>query len=394
MTGTSPSFPQDDAHVGLYLHIPFCRTRCHYCAFISNPYDPDLADDYITSLCREFQLRREDGEHTELFRRAIVDTIYFGGGTPSLISPDRVAELIGECRSTFRMVAEPEITTELNPASVSGTSLGQLRAAGVNRASLGVQSLQDNELSAMGRRHTARDAFLTFEALRHAGFDNISVDLIAGFPGQTRASFARNIQGVLELRPEHLSIYLLELKPGTKLEAKIGDRELPPLDDDLAAELYEDLCSAVTRAGYEHYEISNFAREGYYCRHNLKYWSDEIYLGFGAGAHGMTGRARYANIEDPAGYRRSIASGKPPVGSVTELTPETRFKDALIMGLRLVSGLDLDRLGARYSVDARRFVLETIGDLHPAGLFVLDGHHLRLTPRGRLLSNTIFSRWV
>ncbi|MEJ2715807.1 MAG: radical SAM family heme chaperone HemW [Deltaproteobacteria bacterium] len=394
MNELNPVFPHDNARIGIYLHIPFCRTRCHYCAFVTNPYDPELADQYLRSLSREFQLQREPGRLAELFRNAIADTIYFGGGTPSLIRPDSVAELVSECRSTFRTVAEPEITIELNPASVIRAALRELLVAGVNRVSLGVQSLEDDELKGMGRTHTARDALRTFEALRNVGFDNISVDLIAGFPGQSRTSFARSIRRVLELRPEHLSIYLLELKPGTKLDAKIRSGELPPLDDDLAAELYEDLCSAVTSAGYEQYELSNFAREGLYCRHNLKYWSDEIYLGFGAGAHGMTGRARYANVEDVATYRECIDSDQLPVSSVTEMTPEVRFKDALIMGLRLVKGLDLDRLGARYGVDARDFVEKTIGDLHAAGLFMLDGHNLRLTPRGRLLSNTIFSRWV
>lgn len=394
MNELSPLFPSDSAHIGIYLHIPFCRTRCHYCAFITNPYDPELADRYISSLGREFQLQRERGGFTELFRKGIADTIYFGGGTPSLIRPDKLAGLVSDCRSTFPIVAQPEITIELNPATVSRESLRELLVAGVNRVSLGIQSLEDDELRAMGRTHTARDALLTFEALRDVGFDNISVDLIAGYPGQSRTSFARSVERVLELRPEHLSIYLLELKPGTKLEAKIRGQELPPLDDDLAAELYEDLCSAVIGAGYEHYELSNFAREGYCCRHNLKYWCDEIYLGFGAGAHGMTGRARYANLEDVATYRECIDSGRLPVASFTEMTPEIRFKDALIMGLRLVRGLDLELLGARYRVDAREFVVETIGGLHPAGLFVLEGHQLRLTARGRLLSNTIFSRWV
>jgi oxygen-independent coproporphyrinogen-3 oxidase len=274
------------------------------------------------------------------------------------------------------------------------SALFEFRQVGVNRASLGVQSLHDSELAAMGRLHNSKQAVQTYQDIRRAGFENISLDLIAGFPGQSRASLRDTLKKVGELRPEHLSIYLLELKKGTKLDSMIRDGRLPPPDDDLCADLYEDICLFAGKTGYEQYEISNFARNGLVALHNLKYWEDKVYIGFGPGAHGMTGRHRYANLENLQEYERAIRQSSLPFASLAELTPAGRFKDALIMGLRLVKGMDLQALGKHYQVDARTFVMETIGDLESAGLFTLAGHSLVLTAKGRLLSNTVFSRWV
>jgi oxygen-independent coproporphyrinogen-3 oxidase len=283
---------------------------------------------------------------------------------------------------------------EINPATAGRSAICEFRQAGVNRASLGVQSLDDTELAAMGRLHKANQAITTYQDLRYAGFENISIDLIAGFPGQSRKSLRESLEKVAELQPEHLSIYLLELKSGTKLASMIHDGQMPPLDDDLSADLYEDICLFAEKAGYQQYEISNFARKGRFALHNLKYWQDQRYIGVGTGAHGMTGRERYANLDDLEDYQQAIREDRLPLQSLTEMTPMTRFKDALIMGLRLVKGIDLDSLGKRYHVDARSFVIETIGDFQAAGLFELERDSLVLTPKGRLLSNVVFSRWV
>jgi len=323
-----------------------------------------------------------------------VDTIYFGGGTPSTLRPEHIAEVVDLCMSGFRVDPSAEITLEINPATVSRGGLIALRQAGVNRVSLGVQSLNDHELAAMGRSHTAREALETFGELRSAGFDNISVDLIAGFPGQSRPSLAATVRAVVELAPEHVSVYLLEIKEGTRLDALIRSGSMARPDDDLAVDLYEDMRSQLSEAGYVHYEISNFALDGYCSRHNLKYWQDAIYLGLGPGAHGMDGRRRYANITDLKDYFSVLDRGALPFDSVTTLTPWGRFKDALIMGARLVRGLDLKRLGQRYGIDAIEYVESTACDLREAGLFWLEGDVLVLTDRGRLISNTLFARWV
>ena len=394
MKDFSPAFPKEEGCGGIYVHVPFCRTRCNYCTFVTSPYNPAAVERYIAAVKKEITLWSSGSVSAELPSNFEVDTLYFGGGTPSLLDPPHVQELLEACQKAFVFIAHPEITLEINPATSDASTLRTLRRAGINRASLGIQSFDDAELAAMGRAHTVRDALTTFDDLRSAGFDNISVDLIAGFPGQTRASVGQSLRAAIGLGPEHVSVYLLEVKEGSRLESMIRTGIITGTDEDLAADLYLDICSTLTCADYVHYEISNFARKGRRSKHNLKYWSDRLYLGIGPGAHGMTGHARYANLAGLGEYERDVNQGRLPVGTWTGLTPETRFAEALIMGLRLVEGLDLAGLEERYCVDANAFVLETIGDLQDAGLFVLADNRLVLTERGRLLSNLVFSRWV
>ncbi len=394
MTAFSPKFPNDTEPAGVYIHIPFCARRCRYCGFISYPYERRQEEGYVQSLAKEISLRAQSRELQQTLKRIRVDSIYFGGGTPSLFSSQGIGSLIEACQAAFPVIDCPEITVEINPASGTSEQFGNMRLAGVNRVSLGIQSLNDEELRLMGRLHRADDAVAAFHELRSCGFDNISVDLVAGFPGQTLDSVRASVRGVLDLRPEHLSVYLLEIKEGTSLHADVQAGRVRPLDDDLVAEMYEEIWALAGKRGYEHYEISNFALDGHRSRHNLKYWHDSLYVGLGVAAHGMTGRRRYANIDDPEAYRAALNGGKLPEASSDQMSPETRFKDALIMGLRLVQGIDLDHIGRRYGVDAVRFVRDTTGDLEDAGLYAIQGSRISLTARGRLISNVVFSRWV
>jgi len=322
------------------------------------------------------------------------DTIYFGGGTPSLLRPETISAIIQTCDRLYPLTEAPEITLEINPGSFRPNALEYLRNRGVNRVSLGIQSLNDADLQLMGRGHSAAQAVRSFREIRVSGFDNISVDLIAGYPNQTRDSFRQSLESVLQLEADHLSVYLLELKSGTVLETMIRSGRLAAVDEDLAADMYDDLCELTHSAGFDHYEISNFAMPGRRSRHNLKYWQDDIYIGLGPGAHGMTGTCRYANEHDPERYEKALAAGRLPEEVLDALKADIRFRDALIMGLRLVTGVDLIHLGQRYQVDAHAFVKDTIGDLESSGLFVLEPGRLALTHRGRLLSNIVFSRWV
>ncbi|MBI5251404.1 MAG: radical SAM family heme chaperone HemW [Desulfomonile tiedjei] len=388
----SPSFPEDDTSVGLYIHVPFCKARCSYCGFVSNIHSLDLEERYLRSVAAEIGLRA--GDHMAGGAALSCDTIYFGGGTASLLPPDKVLRVIETCKTWFEISDHPEITIEINPGTVDRSCLSQFIHAGVNRVSLGVQSLVNAELAAMGRLHDSSQALSAYRDLRQAGFDNVSVDLIAGFPGQTVESVRHSLRLILELRPEHLSVYLLEIKSGTRLAAMMAAGAVPPQDEDMVADMYDEICEITVNAGYEQYEISNFAVPGRFSRHNMKYWTDQVYIGFGPGAHGMTGRHRYANMESLDLYEQALDKGFLPVETVTEMTPEMRFKDALIMGLRLVKGIDLDLIARRYGVDARAFVLETIGDLQSFGLFEIRKNTLRLTAKGRLLSNVVFGRWV
>jgi len=394
MKNFNPVFPHDYGPVGIYIHVPFCLGRCNYCAFVTNPHDIAIEDRYVRSVLKEIVLWADLAGPEPRLGNLEADTIYFGGGTPSLLRPDLLALLIESCRSSFRVSPECEITIEVNPATATRNSLALLREAGVNRVSLGIQSLDDPELEMMGRLHNSTEAVRSFEDLRAAGFENISIDLIAGFPGQSRESMRASLSKALQLSPDHLSVYLLEVKRGAPLDRMIRAGTIAKPDEDLAADMYDDIRELALGAGFEHYEISNFALPGHHSRHNMKYWQDELFLGFGMAAHGMTGRRRYANLENLADYQALLDGGTRPFASVDALTPEVRFKDALIMALRLVKGVDLAALGRRYQVDAVSFVEETIGDLEDAGLFVFHGDVLSLTDRGRLLSNTVFSRWV
>ncbi len=394
MTDFHPTFSEDLGPLGVYVHIPFCLSRCDYCAFVTNRHDPEREKRYIELLIREMDLYAECANLGHLETGVAADTLYFGGGTPSVIGPDLLVDALEACRGTFGLREDAEVTIEVNPATASRAGLQELHRAGFNRASLGIQSFREKELQLMARAHTVRDARQAFADLRSAGFENISVDLIAGYPGQSTESVRTNLDNAIELGPEHISVYLLEIKKGTKLARDIRDGKVPPVDDDLAAEMYEEFCDRAEAAGYEQYEISNFATAGNRCRHNLKYWQDKVFIGLGAGAHGMTGRTRYANLEGLDEYEASLQRGHRPIGSATELTPAVRFKDALIMGLRLVEGVDLKVLGRRHHVDARAFVMETVGDLREGELLDVRENRAFLTRRGRLLSNMVFSRWV
>ncbi|MFZ5868635.1 MAG: radical SAM family heme chaperone HemW [Thermodesulfobacteriota bacterium] len=394
MNGFISAFPQDEQPFGIYIHIPFCLSRCVYCGFATTVFDPAQEEPYVNAVLKEMKLWASEGDLQAPFTPSQAETIYIGGGTPSILQAERLITLIEACKSRFRIAPNPEITVEINPATAGPDAFRKMRVAGINRASLGVQSFHDNELGLMGRPHTASEAVSTFQELREAGFDNISVDLIASFPGQSLDTLRISLQKVFELGPEHISVYLLEVKPSTPLERFLRRGDMPPIDEDLVADMYEQIVSLAQRAGYDQYEISNFAKPGRRSQHNLKYWTDGIFLGLGAAATGMNGRVRYVNIEDPTTYVAALNRATFPQASLTELTPETRFKDALIMGLRLVEGLDLGVLSERYRVDAEEFVMATIGDLAGEGLFTFDDDRLKLTPRGRLLSNVLFARWV
>ena len=285
---------------GVYIHIPFCRSRCSYCDFATGMYDAAAAERYVRSLVNEIASWREV-ETAEPVNT--VDTIYFGGGTPSLLSPAQLETLLNAVRERFSVSGDAEVTLEINPGSATPETLASFRSLGINRASFGAQTFDDRELARLGRSHTADDTRRTLRYLRDAGFTNVSFDLIAGLPGQTMAGWQRNLDEAFGLRPEHLSFYLLEVHQGTPLASHIKSGLQPQHDEDLAAEMYEAMLDRAVAAGYEHYEISNLCLPRYESRHNTKYWTAAPYYGFGCSAHSYDGhRRRWANERDPAGY--------------------------------------------------------------------------------------------
>ncbi|MBV8858197.1 MAG: radical SAM family heme chaperone HemW [Acidobacteria bacterium] len=375
---------------GIYIHVPFCRSRCSYCDFATGTFEAALAERYVGALAREIESFEFEDARTD------VDTVYFGGGTPSLLTPAQVSRVLEAVRGRFRVDAAAEVTLEMNPGTVTAPGLRALRAAGVNRASFGAQTFDDRELKRLGRTHTADDTRRTFDRLRAAGFDNISFDLIAGLPRQTLAGWERNLEEALALRPEHLSLYLLEVHEGTPLAEQIRQGRYPSPDPDLAAEMYRLLVERARAAGYEQYEISNFGLPGRESRHNLKYWTGAPFYGFGNSAHSFDGRrARWANERDARAYVKLIEEKGDAVVSLEELDERGASAEALFLGLRLLSkGVDLAAHRARFHSDVRADYAADLARFDEAGLIEIEGDVLRLTPAGALLSNEVFAAFV
>jgi oxygen-independent coproporphyrinogen-3 oxidase len=375
---------------GIYIHVPFCRSRCSYCDFATGAYEGALAESYVLALAREIEtFERVEG-------RAEVDTVYFGGGTPSLLTPAQVSRVLEAVSRRFDVDVCAEVTLEMNPGTVTPEHLRELRAVGVNRASFGAQTFDDRELKRLGRTHTSDDTRRTLEDLRAAGFDNLSFDLIAGLPEQTLEAWERNLEESLRLSPEHLSLYLLEVHEGTPLAAQIREGRYREPDPDLAAEMYRLLVERTRERGYEQYEISNFCVAGRESRHNVKYWTGAPYFGFGCSAHSFDGRqTRWSNERDASAYVKLIEEKGSALVTLDELDERDASAEALFLGLRLLGrGVDLAEHRARYRRDVRADYAEDLARFGEAGLIELDGDVLRLTPAGALLSNEVFSAFI
>lgn len=370
---------------GVYLHIPFCRSRCSYCDFATDVYRSSGAvERYVAALISEIQNSRIDIE-------SAADTVYFGGGTPSLLLPQQVERIIEVVRDRFGISVDTEITMEMNPATVTLESLTAYRSLGVNRASFGVQTFDDTALKLLARGHNADDARNTFKLLREAGFDNISLDLIAGLPGQTLGQWEQNLAEALSLSPEHISLYLLEIHQGTPLAEQIrSGRETRP-DEELAAEMYEMMLDRLGAAGYAQYEISNFSLPGRESRHNSKYWTLDPVFGFGVSAHSFDGRERYANERDTAKYVEMISSS-----GIAEIKREAvdLCSEYIFLGLRLDAGIEMADFRIRFGVEFVVKYENEIASLLESELVEIDDGRIRLTRFGKLYSNEVFAYFV
>jgi putative oxygen-independent coproporphyrinogen III oxidase len=372
---------------GLYVHIPFCSSRCSYCDFATDLYQGELAERYVRALIEEIRSTPHRGEN--------VDTVYFGGGTPSLLIPSQLEHILASLHDGFQVEDSSEITLEINPGSVTEEKLRAFRSLGINRASFGAQTFDDAELAKLGRSHSAADALQTFSDLRSAGFTNVSFDLIAGLPGQTLPGWRRNIKQALELNPEHLSFYLLEVHSGTPLAEHIRRGIQPQPDDDLAGVMYEWMLEHAANAGYEHYEISNLCRPGFHSQHNVKYWTGAPYYGFGCSAHSYDGRARrWSNQRDVLKYTELVENGVSPVVEEQQLSDTDVRAEAVFLGMRLMQGVDLRRYRESFGVDLREEHGEDLDRFCKAGLVEFDGDLVRLTRNGALLSNEVFAAFV
>jgi len=384
------------ASIGLYLHIPFCTAKCGYCDFNSYAGHDHLIPTYTQALVKDASLWRE-----AVGARA-VGTMFFGGGTPSLAPLDEVAMIVDGMRNTFSFAPDTEISLEANPGSLTTEYLRGLRDIGFNRLSIGVQSFDDEELVSLDRIHTGADALAAYASARDAGFDNVSLDFIYGLPGQSLATWSATLEQALALRPEHLSLYALTVEEGTPLARDIARGRVSAPDPDVQADQYEWTMDRMAAAGYEHYEISNWALSGRRCRHNLVYWQNREYLGLGAGAHSFLNGARFSSVllpnryvelvdESAAAMRDGRGEMRHVVGAEI-ITDDLSIADTLILGLRLDEGIDLDAFRARYGRDLDAVHGALIAEFAGYGILERTAGRLRLTRRGRLLSNELFQR--
>ncbi len=383
------------AALALYLHIPFCTAKCGYCDFNSYEGLGHLVPGYTQALLREAEL------WAPAAREFRVQTVFFGGGTPSLISIEDVRAISAALRERYDVAPDAEWTLEANPTELTAEHLAGLRALGVNRLSIGVQSLDDGELELLDRLHSAERAVEAVSSARAAGFDNLNLDLIFGLIGQPLERWRETVEGVLELRPEHLSCYALTVEPDTGLYYRVVKGELPAPDPDVAADQYEWTRERLAAAGYRHYEISNWARPDRECRHNLVYWRAEPYLGLGAGAHSFFAGQRFANLEAPnryieavdASYEQRRADGRGTLQQIAggeTLDAATLRTDAMILGLRLLDGVSTAEFKHHFGVTPEEAFREALQRHLALGLLELDGDRLRLTARGLLLANEVF----
>jgi oxygen-independent coproporphyrinogen III oxidase len=387
--------------LSLYLHIPFCRHRCAYCDFNTYTGLGALQSDYAAALAAEVAQVGEAGAAAagEPFA---VHTIFFGGGTPSLMAAEDLALILDSVRAHFNLKPGTEVTLEANPGTVGASYLQALRALGINRLSFGMQSAVGAELALLERSHDYGAVREAVGLSRAAGFDNVSLDLIYGLPGQTLGSWERSLEAALALAPDHLSLYCLTIEPGTPMQRWLQAGQIQAPDPDLAAEQYELACSRLAAGGWEHYEISNWARPGRACRHNLTYWRNESYLGLGAGAHGSAGGYRYEVVKQPRTYLRRMAGGSPgrfplsaAVAAAHRLDEAEAMADTMITQLRLLQeGLDMAAFARRFGRSVREVYGETVEQLLAWGLLREAGERLYLSERGRFLSNQVFYRFV
>jgi oxygen-independent coproporphyrinogen-3 oxidase len=396
--------------ISLYLHIPFCHAKCHYCDFNSYAGMLGLRERYVDALAREIALAGQRARLPDGTPRRC-RTIFFGGGTPSLLTAEQVAHLLTTARAAFAVDADAEVTLEANPGTLEYGRLDEFRAAGVTRLSMGAQSFDAGLLRWMGRIHSPEEIETAFASAKQAGFSSVNLDFIYALPGQSQSTWAATLDRALALRPEHLSLYSLIVEEGTPLFNWVRQGRVHPVDDDVAADMYELAEARLAAAGYRQYEISNWALPGHACRHNLTYWHNLPYIGLGAGAHGWYSGQRYAEarpirdyiarvetVESLRDEHDSPRNGQPaplPAAAAVEderIPRDLEMAETAILGLRLVDGLDLDAFARRFGSDFASVFSARLTPVRDADLLETRGNILRLTERGRLLGNEVFAR--
>ncbi len=375
----------------LYLHIPFCHTRCHYCDFNTYAGILPLREPYVRALLTEIELAGKLARHADGKPRRS-RTIYFGGGTPSLLTVTQITRLLNACRKAFAVDEDAEITLEANPGTLCLQQLAGLRAAGVNRLSMGAQSFDAELLKTLGRIHSPGDIVQALRNAYAAGFTSINLDFMFGLPGQTMRHWQETLDQALALHPEHFSLYSLIIEEGTAFYTWTHEGRIAPADEDLCADMYEYADECLQREGYENYEISNWALPGYQSRHNLTYWQNLPYLGMGAGAHSCFGGRRFSNILDPQKYINLLEKQQRPEAESETIDRVQEMSETAFLALRTAQGLHLPAFEERFAEAFTHFAGDRLRIVEEAGLLEQKQDWLRLSKRGRLLGNEVFLR--
>ncbi len=384
------------APLAIYIHIPFCARHCAYCDFnvMTPPPQSPVVEETVAAICRDIERSAaEIAGETELRARP-VQTVFFGGGTPTFLSGTQLAQILDAVRISFALDPGAEISSEANPGSSDAEKFARMRAAGFNRLSIGVQAFDDRLLAALDRTHTAGEAERALAAAREAGFDNLSLDLMFALPQQTAPLWEETLRRALALGTEHLSLYALTLEPGTRFERLHAGGKLELPDEDAELAMYERSITLLTAAGYEHYEVSNFARPGFRSRHNQVYWRNEEYLGIGPGAVSYLDGRRWKRERLPARYNRKVAEGADLSVESERLDLSGALGETMMLGLRLRDGMPLERIRRRFGVDPLACYAEQIARLSNRGLLALDDDMLRLTHHGLLLANDVLAEFL
>jgi len=380
---------------GIYVHIPFCRTKCPYCSFASwGGADADLKKTYVQALTIQLQ----DMARHSWCRARNFHSIYIGGGTPSTVDPELLADFIGTCRSSFYFTsasgALPEVTMEVNPNTVNRPMLERFKRAGVNRLSIGVQSFSNALLKTIGRKHSVHECIKAVSDARDAGFENISLDLMYGLPGQDLEEWRNSLKAAVDLEPEHLSVYELTIEEDTEFYDRLQQGRLVLPDEETVLAMFEQARDILGATGYKHYEISNYCRRGFQCVHNVNYWENGSYLGLGSGAVSCFSGVRVQNVKDPQRFIDMVAGQQKPFREAEFLSIEGRFRETVIMGMRMLAGVSINLLEKRFGMHPEKYYGETLNALLEQDLVEIIRNRLRLTERGILLANQVMAQLV
>jgi len=375
--------------LGLYLHLPFCKAKCFYCDFNSYPIKEEKEVlPYVSSLYREIDL------YAKKFKNATLKTIYWGGGTPTILSGNWISNIINFLKDNFNTAPNMEITVEANPGTIDKEKLDLLLKAGVNRLSLGAQSFNDYFLKRLGRIHTVPDIISSYLQARESGFDNINLDIMFALPDQTLSDFQSSVKKAVALKPDHLSLYNLTLEEGTEFFKSWEEGRLNLPDEEVECAMYSWAIDFLKKNGFEHYEISNFARPSKRSLHNQIYWHNQPYLGIGAGASSFIKGYRYMNFKDPQRYIQEVERGKFPIEEGEKLPRRKRMGETIILGLRTKEGVSYQEFKDRFKIGMDKIFSSQIAQLVDSGLLKRDEDKIQLTPRGLFLANYVFQEFV